>query len=170
MPRISAIKVIDKAILPIVLVLGSKFVTVFLLTIFFGFAWSFDNEVKNRLLIFSFEKFTDLVIISTVSDSIAVLTACTGLAWVIFRSSTFRKDKIHPVVEVKIRQKAQESLILEKEDSQHETTVWLVISWFLLFFVLNNVLVGITSFFVLGMGVGVNLALTIAFYKELTDG
>lgn len=167
MPKISALKFIDEAILPIACVVGVKFLSILLPTMVLGFSWSFDSEVKNRLLIFSFEKFSELITVSNISDIAAVLTSCIGFSWVVFRSTYFRKDRIHPAVEVILRQKSREGLLSSKEESLHQVTVWLVISWFLLFFVLNNVLVGITSFFVLGLGIGINIALTAAFYKEL---
>lgn len=167
MPKISALKFVDEAILPIALIVGTKFLSIFILTIILGFSWSFDSEIKNRLLIFSFDKFSDLTVVSNVSDMAAVFVSCFGFAWIIFRSRNFRKDLVHPATEVKLRQKNQENLILSKEEGLHQESVWLVASWFLMFFILNNVLVGITSFFVLGLGIGVNLALTIAFYKDL---
>ncbi len=170
MPKISAVRFIDEVILPIVLVVGVKFLSVLLLTIILGFSWSFDSEVKNRLLIFSFQRFSELTTVSNISDIAAVLTSCIGFSWVVFRATYFRKDRIHPAAEVLLRQNSREALLFSKEESLHQVTVWLVISWFLLFFVLNNVLVGITSFFVLGLGIGINIALTAAFYKELVRG
>ena len=170
MPKISALKFIDEAILPVALIVGTKFISIFILTIILGFSWSFDSEIKNRLLIFSFDRFSDLTVVSNVSDIAAVLVGCFGFSWTIFRSQNFRKDAVHPATEVNLRQKSQENLILSKEEGFHQVSVWAIASWFLLFFVLNNVLVGITSFFVLGLGIGVNLALTLAFYKDLVKG
>ncbi len=167
MPKISALKFIDEAIIPIALIIGTKFLSILILTIILGFSWSFDSEVKNRLLFFSFDHFNDLIIVSNISDLAALVISSVGFSWVILRSRTFRKDLIHPVTEVKLRQKSQEGLILSAEESLHQESVWLVASWFLMFFVLNNVLVGTTSFFVLGIGIGINTALTLAFYRDL---
>jgi len=167
MPKFSALKFIDSAILPVALVFGIKLLSIFLLTIVFGFAWSLDGELKNRLLIFSFEKFSEVTIVSTSSDIVMTLVYTLGLAWAVFRATYFRRDRVHPALDVLLRQRSQDALLLSKEDSFHQVTVWLVISWFSLFLIVNNVLVGITSFFVLGLGVGSNLALTLAFYKSL---
>jgi len=167
MPKLSALKFIDRAILPVALVFGIKLLSIFLLTLAFGFAWSLDSELKNRLLIFSFEKFSEVTIVSTISDIVTILVCTLGLAWAVFRTTYFRKDRIHPALDVLLRHKSQDALLLSKEDGLHQVTVWLVVSWFSLFLVLNNVLVGITSFFVLGFGVGINLALTLAFYRDL---
>ena len=167
MPKITALGFIDSALLPIVFVVSAKFAVVFLLTIFFGLSWSFTNNSPNHLLFFSFPKFSDVVFASTISDIVVVGVCCVGLGWNVFQGSHFRKDKIHPNEEAYLHQTSKELLIVSREKSFRQTSVWLVISWIVLYSVLINTLAAITSFFVLGFGLGIVLALTLAFYKEL---
>jgi len=167
MPKLSAWKFIDEAILPVVLVIAAKLTAIFLLSIFYGFTWSFDSEIKNRLLFFSFEKFNEIVIVSNISDIAAIVVCCLGFAWSVFRGENFRLDLAHPSLVIKMHKKSQDKLLVSKEESFHQSTVWFVVSWFLLFTIFNNVIGGITSFFVLGIGISIVTTLSFIFYNNL---
>jgi hypothetical protein len=96
---------------------------------------------------------------------LVVLAVGVGFSWVLFRAHHLNIDKTHPTIISRVYQKGMDFWLTTTGRTYHEATVWLALSWLVLFLILVNVYQEITSQFVLGVALAVTLILTFAFYK-----
>src|SRR3990172_11200243 len=168
MPRISAVKMIDRAILPSVVIVATKVLGVFVASLLFNIAWKTNLGVsENNFLIFQFNNKDDLATAVNFSDTIAVLAVGIGFSWVLFQANHLNFDITHPTLINKLISRGREFWLTTTGAIYHNATVWLVISWLLLFFVLVNVYQGLSSKFVLGMSLAITIGLTFSYYNFL---
>ena len=171
MPRISAIRIVDRAVLPSVIIIAAKILGIFAASLLFNITWNINFSVsENNFLIFQFNNNEDLAAVVNFSDTIAVLAGGIGFSWVLFQANHLNIDITHPTLINKLIGKGKAFWLTTTGVTYHNATVWLVISWLLLFFVLVNVYQGLSSKFVLGMSLAITLALTFAYYKFVTKG
>ena len=171
MPRISAIRIVDRAVLPSVIIIAAKILGIFAASLLFNITWNINFSVsENNFLIFQFNNNEGLAAVVNFSDTIAVLAGGIGFSWVLFQANHLNIDITHPTLINKLISKGKAFWLTTTGVTYHNATVWLVISWLLLFFVLVNVYQGLSSKFVLGMSLAITLALTFAYYKFVTKG
>lgn len=165
MSRISALRVLDRAILPSVLIIASKIVSIFVATLIFHLNWQLNfDPVENNFLIVQFGSFADLSTAINFSDIITTLVCGLGFSWVVFQANHLNVDKTHPTLISKIYRKGKEFWLTRTGQIYHRAAVWLGLSWVVLFVVLVDVYQGLTSTFVLGVALILTLGLTFAFY------
>lgn len=166
MPRLSAIKLVDRAILPFVLLIATTLLAIFAGSLLFNISWGVNLQpLENNFLFFQFANSADLATIINFSDSIVVLTCGLGFVWTIFRANHLNIDKTHPRLISRLYGKGKDFWLTTTGQVYHDSTVWLGLSWLVLFLVLINVYQGLTSKFVLGMSLALTLGLTFAFYE-----
>lgn len=167
MKKVSALKLIDTAILPVIVVVGSKILAIFLLTLFFNIPWALSNQTGFYL--FDFQKATDVFFVSSISDLVMVLTTAIGFLWVLFRGNYFRADKIHPILAAKLYKKNREGLITNINDAYHQAAVWLSLSWFTFLLIIENTLSLNTSQVTFGIAVVTTFGLTVVLLENSRD-
>ena len=166
MHRISALKIVDRAILPSVVVIATKILAVFVGSILFNIAWKTNFGVsENNFLILQFTSEEDLSTLVNFSDTLTMLACGVGFSWVLFQANHLNLDTTHPTLISKLYGKGRQFWLTTTGSIYHNATVWLVLSWLLLFYVLINVYQGLSSKFVLGMSLAITSALTFAYYK-----
>lgn len=162
MHKVSALKLIDEAILPVVLVLASKITVAFLVSGLFGLVWNFNlSASSNSLFFLNFTSKPDLYLVNSFSDLIMILVTSAGFVWVLFRHKHFGEENIHPIAKSKLHKQNQEFLIVTFQETYHQAAVWLSLSWFVLFIVFNNVILAATSQINLGIAFIVTAVLSI---------
>lgn len=166
MRKISALKLIDEAILPVVVVIASKIASIFVLTFLFNIPWTFKAEASSYGFYFiNFTKASDVFFVVSLSDLVMVLAAAVGFLWVLFRGNYFGEDKMHPVEASRLHKKGREGLIVSSREAYHQAVVWLSISWFTFFLILDNVLNDATSQLTFGVAIVATLGLTITLLE-----
>ncbi len=166
MPRISAIRVVDRAILPSVILIATKILGIFVGSILFNIAWKTNFAgSENNFLILQFNSEEDLSTLVNFSDTLTMLACGIGFSWALFQANHLNIDTTHPTLISKLYSKGKEFWLTTTGSIYHTATVWLVLSWLILFFILVNVYQGLSSKFVLGMSLAITVALTFAYYK-----
>lgn len=161
MPKISALKLVDEAVIPVVLVIGAKICAIFLVTIVLNYPWTFGRVDDSLSLWFiTFSNFNHLIVVSSISDFFAALVAGIGFAWIIYRSEDFGKENLHPKRASHLHRKGLEFLIINTYEAFHQASIWFIVSWLTVFSIFLNSIVGITSVFILGFSVSITLILT----------
>lgn len=167
MRKVAALKLIDTAILPVVLVVGSKILAVFLLTLIFDIPWKLSNQTGFYL--FNFQKATDVFFVSSVSDLVMILVVAIGFLWTLFRGSYFREDRLHPIFAAKLHKKGREGLITSVNSAYHQAAVWLSLSWFTFLLIIENTLSLNTSQITFGIAIVTTFGLTIVLLENQKD-
>ncbi len=167
MRKISALKLVDEAILPVVIVIAAKIASIFVLTYLFSIPWTFQaDEATFGFYFINFKKLSDVYFVVSLSDLVVSLTVAIGFLWVLFRGNYFGEDKIHPITASRLHKKGQESLIVSRNETYHQALIWLSLSWFTFFLVLDNVLSGISSQLTFGITLVTTLGLTITLLEN----
>lgn len=168
MQKLSALKLVDESILPVVLVISSKIFFAFLISMFFGITWYIgsDSSIYN-LYFLNFASLSDLYLVNSLSDLAMVLVTAIGFIWVLFRGSYFGEENLHPINAGKLHKSGKQYLIVRSHETYHQATVWLSLSWFVFFLIVNNVFSGITSQIEFGISLTATLGLTVTFWENL---
>lgn len=169
MRKVSALKLIETAILPVVVVVGSKILAIFLVTLFFNIPWTINTQADYGIYFVNFQKATDFFFVSSISDLVMILTTAIGFLWALFRGNYFREDRLHPVLAAKLHKKGRESLITSTNNAYHQAAVWLSLSWFTFLLILNNTLYLSTSQIIFGIAVVTTFGLTIVLLENSKD-
>lgn len=163
----SALKLIDEAILPVVLVIASKIASIFLLSLIFSIPWSLNSTSGSYSFYFiHFTNASSVFFISSISDLVMICVVALGFLWTLFRGNYFREDKLHPIDQAKLHKKGKEDLIVAKNEAYHQAAVWLSLSWATFFLSLDNVLQGATSQLTFGVAVVTTLGLSLALFEN----
>ncbi len=163
--QVSALRLVDRAILPSVIIIATKILAIFVACFLFSINWQFNlSPVENNFLILQFDTISDLSTVVNFSDTIVTLVCGVGFIWALFQANHPNINKTHPTVISKIYNKGKEFWLTTTGQVYHQTIVWLGLSWLVLFMVLVNVYQGVTSQFVLGVSLVLTLGLTVALY------
>ena len=166
MPTVSALKLIDRALLPIVVLVAAKLLGIFLACLIFGIGFEYRlSATVNNFLFLQFSSREDLSVVINFSDIITVLACGLGFSWVLFQANHLNIDKTHPTKISKLYHKGRDFWLTKTGQVDHALSVWLGLSWLVLFLVLVNVYQGLTSDFVLGVSLALTLGLTFGFYE-----
>lgn len=171
MPKLSAIKLVDRAILPAVLVMSGKLIGVFLASLILGLPWEINWQgLGNNFLFINFTSLENFSAAINFSDTIVVLVCGLGFSWSLFQARHLNINHSHPTLINRIIRAGKELILTDKQKSSHQNTVWLSLTWLTLFLVLVNVYQGLTSNFVLGLSLAVTLGLTYVYYDFVRRG
>lgn len=165
MPKVSALQLLDRALLPTVVIIGVKLLGIFFGSLFFKVVWTFSlSRSETSFLFLNFQTFDDLSLLINFSDTLLVLACGLSFSWGMFQANHLNIDKAHPKFISKIYRKEKIFWVTTTGQIYHQISVWLGLSWLVLFLVMTNVYQGLTSSFVLGLALAVTLGLTFVFY------
>ncbi len=170
MKSLSAVKIVDRAILPTCIVVASKITAIFLGSIIFQIPWTFSTGSSTSS--FLFLQFSSQEALSTLvnfSDLITILVCGVGFTWTIFQANHLNMDYSHPNLISRLVRQGKEFWLTTTGQVYHQATIWLALSWFVLFLIILNCYQGLTSSFVLGLALTITLGLTFALYKFAKD-
>jgi len=161
------LKIFEKTLLPLTLVIAARLGTVFALSLVLGANWGLAKNYPGLGILFSnINSTSSITLISSLVDFSSILVCSVGFTWVLFRYLHLNKDALHPSAVVKIFKHHQGSLV-EGTDAFYEVGIWLAISWAVLLTALGNSLSGTSNFVVVGFGLAVNLVLTSSFWVSI---
>lgn len=167
MPKISLLKLLDQAILPTVIVIGSKIGGIFLGSYFFNTTWefSFQSHLPANLFFLNFSSLADLTKISNFSDMLVIVACGVGFTWVIFKTNFMNQDSVHPKFAARLHRGGKDFLLSSFRSLGHQLSVWYLLSWLVFTTVFGNVLAGSSSSFVLGFALALVVAFSVALYE-----
>lgn len=170
MQGFSALKLLDRSILPVVILVGVKLLAVFLFSLILGYNWVFSfYPSTSRILMFVFENNSQVKVLSNLSDFLMVLTAAFFFAWKLFKAENLTEESVHPSLLLKLYETGREFFVSPSVEIYHDVSVWFSLAWFCVFVVSYNVLAGSTSLIVLGLAVAIALTLSTLLWQQLTS-
>ena len=171
MTKVSFLKLIDEAILPVFLIFTSKIAGLLLANIFFSLNWQLS--FTHFLLSTPFIRYSDLASSKLASDMGTVLMficIAVGFGWAVFRSHELHLEHLHPNIVKRLFSHGKEALLVDSFEIYHQEAVWLALTWFVFIQSWLEVLAGNISLSVFSLGasivLGLNLALFISLRRE----
>ena len=166
MPKVSALRLVEAAILPAIIIIATKLLALFVASLIFGISWEFNLAAfENNFLVFQYSSQSDLSTVINFSDMLVVLVCSAGFTWALFQAHHLNIDKTHPTLISKIYNKGRQFWLTTTGRVDHLAAVWLGLLWLVFFMVLVDVYQCLTSQFVLGVALAVTIGLTFAFYE-----
>lgn len=169
MPKVSLIKLLDEAILPVVVIVGAKIFGLFL-----------ANDLFNLNAIFNFQTFTlstplfsysDQVssrIASDFSTLIVYFVVALGFGWVVFRAHHFHLSHLHPTVAKKVFLHEKDFLLVNSYEIYHQASIWLGLSSLLLTFTFFEYMLQEVSLLIFSFSLVVVLGLILLLIFDFT--
>ncbi|MEX0617273.1 MAG: hypothetical protein WD231_05775 [Candidatus Woykebacteria bacterium] len=176
MLKISALKLVDRLIAPIVLVFGTKYIAVLAINLVFDFHWDmgFSSQQVFSLPFINYSNAADLVFTNTLSSFLMVIVLALGFTFILLRFQNFTKNRVKPKVASRLSKKSMEYLLIDEEEAFHQVLAWYVLSWVVFLLVLGEFLASSVSPIVLSFSLTVVFVLTvlstIEAHKSLYEG
>lgn len=156
-------KLIDKAIVPAVLLIASRLISIFIVSKYFGIDFKITNQgviVQNSY---------DYIKVNSYSALFMTIMLVIGLFYVLIKSIFFHDSHIKPTVTAKLFSIKAESLIQNSYEIYTQGAVWLTYAYLLLtvsgIMVMSN-LMYIWVFYVI---TGVTLLATLLFVFDVEE-
>ena len=166
MSKLSALKILDRAILPVIILFATKILAILLGSLIFNIGWQFNfSSSFYNFLFLQFYSREDLSILTNFSDTWLILICALIFCWYVFQALHLNKDRTHPTFISRLIHRRASHLITDNLQMQHNLTVWLLLSWIVFFLVAINFYQGLTSSFALGLGLATTLCLTAVFFE-----
>lgn len=167
MPKFSAAKFLDEIILPASIVFGVKIGGIFLGSLIFKIPWIFSWQSSSSFssYLLNFNSASDLAIINSFSDGLALLAASLGIVWVVYRFNFLNLKTIHPKMAAALHRRKIDFLLADSTQIFHQALVWLLLSYLIFILTVVNCLVGYTSSLIVGLGLAVVSSLTAVFWR-----
>lgn len=167
--RLSLVKLIDEAILPAFLVVGTKVISFLFLGLALGLNISFPTDLysftslSNTLL----EKPIILMKVSSISSLFTLLMILFGFGWVVIKAHHFHASHIHPKWQQLFSRSGWEHLIKDSQEIYHQGLVWLTLSWSFFFYCLISTFVGLTFWWLPLLVTAVVFSLTMLMIEDI---
>jgi hypothetical protein len=165
---LSALKLLEKAILPLTLVVCAKFGAVFILSFLTSSQVVFGNYGTGVNLFFlNYSDLESAIWVSTLSDLIASIVCALGFSWLLFRAQNLTLENIHPRSAGKLFRKGHHRFLTNASEMISEGLVWLSLGLAVVLLALINWSTGLTSPLVLGFILAISFGLGWALVVEI---
>lgn len=145
------IKLIDKAIVPAILLLTTRVVSIVLMSSYLNFDFSIG------LSGFTFQNSIEYIFINSYSTLVMTVVLIAGLVYVLIKSYVFHDSHIKPSVTAKLFELKVPSLIQSSFDIYSQATIWISYAYLLLIIsgimMYNKLIYSWVFYVVLGMTV-----------------
>ncbi len=161
------LKLVEKIILPLTIVICAKLGTIFVLSFLTGQVWNVGPQTSGVNIFFlNFPSYNSLVIlINSLSDLAAALVCAAGFTWTLFRWQHLTFDNLHPRHTAAALQK-HEYFLTDASNIFVESTVWLSLAFSNLLLSFMSYLTGISSLTIVGFNFAVVLSLGWGVFVE----
>jgi hypothetical protein len=138
-------------LLPLVLVLGSKYISVFAINIIFNLDWVFSFSVSQvfTLPFVHYVNLTDLVLVNSISSIVMTVVLTVGYALALYRFQYFHENFIEPKVAASLHSKRRDYLIFSEVRAHTQITVWFTLAGLVFLLTLLEFLAGNVVLFAL---------------------
>lgn len=122
------VKLIDRAIVPAILLLATRVISIVLLSRYFGL------PVKISRSGFVFDSFADFVKVNSYSTLVMTMILVLGLVYILVKSLAFHDSHIKPSLSAKVFSLKIQHIIQDSFHLYSEATIWLSYAYLLLLF------------------------------------
>ena len=169
MSEISKLGLADKFILPLFILLGTKYISIFIINLLFSFSWKFGfsfYQVFSLPLIHYSDK-RELLAANSLSSLFMILVAAVGFTWIIFRYQHFHEHHVKPKTAANLHLRKMENLILNDSEFHRQLIVWFSLAWFVFIFILLEFLGGSVILPVLSLNLTIVLFLSLVIISDM---
>lgn len=140
-------------LLPLVLVLGAKYISVFIINIVLNLEWVFSFSVSQifTLPFFQYSDLADLVLVNSISSLFMIMVLTIGYTVALYRFQFFHEDFIEPKVSANLHSQKTEYLIFKEARAHIQITVWFILACIIFLISLLEFLAGSMVLFVLSV-------------------
>ena len=140
-----------EAILPVVLVFGAKYISVFVIALLLSLEWAVGFSLSQifTLPFIQFSNSADLLLVNSVSSLFMTMILTVGYAAALYRFQYFHENFIEPKVAARVHARNMEYLIFKETQAHSQITVWFILSWIVFLLILLEFLAGSAVLFVL---------------------
>jgi len=169
MSEISKLGLADKFILPLFILLGTKYISIFIINLLFSFNWKFSFSFY-QVFFLPFIHYSDkrqLLVANSLSSLFMVLVLAIGFTWIIFRFQYFHEHHIKPKTASNLHLRKMENLILSDAEVHYQLIIWFSLAWFVFIFILLEFLGGSVILPVLSLNLTVVLFLSLVIMSDM---
>jgi hypothetical protein len=157
------IKLIDRAIVPAILLLATRVVSIVLICRYLGL------PVKISKSGFVFESFTDFVKVNSYSTLVMTIILVIGLFYILIKSLVFHDSHIKPALSAKVFSLKVQHVIQNSFHLYSEAAIWLSYAYLLLIFSVIMLVSKLLYNWVFYVTLGVTLIATILFIIDVEE-
>ena len=168
--KLSLLKSLDKIILPLVLLIGARYLGVFLYALINPFQFSFSRNFD--LLSLPFVKGGQEGLLGANSFSWIFTAAVLALAFgfIAFRNLYLHEDLLHPKQATHLHRSKMDHLIVNYQDAFHQGISWWVVALISLSLALADYLSGTASTVAFGVIISVSASLLALLLLGISKG
>lgn len=153
----SLLKIIDKAIIPALLILTAKVVGLVIANYWYNLSWDGTTSVFPLLEYRSEEAY---IMANTLSNLFVALTILVGFLWMLIKAHWLHGSHISPKLSSTLVQKQLTGLIVGSWELYHQAVVWLAYLWIALILFAWQALLGVSPWWLAIGGAMAALILT----------
>ncbi|MBW6441336.1 hypothetical protein K0B04_00280 [Patescibacteria group bacterium] len=157
------VKLIDKAIIPALLLLSSRIVSIILVAKYYGISFKIDSSG------FVFQNSSDYVKVNSYSALIMTFMLVIGLGYVVIKSLFFHESHIKPTFTARLFSLKAESFIQNSYEIYTQGAIWLSYSYLLL--IVSGIMSasGLMYSWVFYVILGITLSTTLIFILDMEE-
>src|SRR3989344_6508056 len=126
----SIIKLIDEAIIPVLILIVAKMVSLFAVSLAFNLPFEIKAQgFLNILPVVIFKNIADYTVAENYSNLAMLIVASLGTLFVLVRAHFFHASHIHPKLHARLVRLNLESLIAPSYHLYHQAAIWLIFLW-----------------------------------------
>jgi hypothetical protein len=168
MPKVSLLKLIDEAVLPVVVIFGSKLLGLFFANNAFNLGGVFNSyDFSLTTPFFFYPSPTAARIASDFSTLVVYLVIALGFGWVVFRAHHFHLSHLHPTVAKRVFLHEKDFLLVNSYEIYHQAAIWLSLSSLFLINTFQEYLLKEVSLFVFSFAWVVVMGLILLLFIDL---
>ena len=137
----SLLKLIDEAIIPALLVFGSKLVGLVVANYWYDLSWQAPSghSLFPLMRYGSPEAFN---LANNFSNAVMLAVVFVGFVWVLIRAHTFHESHVSPRLSIKLVNLEMTGLVVNSWEIYHQAVVWLAYVWLTLLLLAGEALLG----------------------------
>lgn len=165
MPSKLIARLISEALLPALLIVGGKIVSVYVLAQSFQLSWHLNPESLLPNFVFSDQAVT--IFVNSYSNLIVYGLVMFGFMWGLARAYHFHDTHVSPALVLKLLAHNLTRLLGGTQELYQKSGVWLSYVWLVTLFIGFHVLVGLTYWWVFVLVVVLSLIATWYFIADV---
>lgn len=135
------LRLIDEAILPAVLVVFAKLVSLAALIRIFNYPW----ELKTTAVFPSLQMGThqQLLVVNSYSNLVTLVVIAAGLVWILAKAYHFHDTHVAPTMTLKLLSWNLTGLLSTSHEIYHQAVIWLSYLWLIFLLMVVHTVVGL---------------------------
>lgn len=161
------LRLIDEAILPAVLIILSKLVSLAALIRALGYSWRLTATGSFPVLQLGTQK--QLLAVNSYSNLLTFLVVAIGLVWILAKAYHFHDSHVTPTMTLRLLSWNLTGLLSDSSEIYSQAIVWLSYAWLLFLLMVLQSMVGLQFVWLTVAVFVVNILLTWLFIHDLEE-